>query len=64
MVALPCFGMNKEIKAINERYINAYVRVSPDAHLWRLTCVYGKLRGCLVCSQSLSKVATPHVRQV
>jgi hypothetical protein len=33
-----------EIKAINGRYIDAYVCVSPNEPQWHLTCVYGELR--------------------
>jgi hypothetical protein len=36
--------LNVEVQAINERYIDAYVRESPTAPLWRLTCVYGEPR--------------------
>jgi exonuclease III len=31
-----------EVKHVNERFIDAYVRVSPNAPLWRITCVYGE----------------------
>jgi hypothetical protein len=30
-----------EIQSINERVIDAYVCLSPNAPKWRLTCVYG-----------------------
>lgn len=33
-----------EIKAMNERYIDVYVRVSQDEPIWHLTCVYGEPR--------------------
>jgi hypothetical protein len=33
-----------EVKDINERFIDAYIRVSPDAPQWRLTCIYGEPR--------------------
>jgi hypothetical protein len=33
-----------EIQDINERYIDAYVRDSPNAPQWRITCVYGEPR--------------------
>jgi hypothetical protein len=33
-----------EIQAINEHYIDAYVRASPSSPQWRLTCVYGEPR--------------------
>jgi hypothetical protein len=33
-----------DIKAMNKNYIDAYVRVSQNAPLWRLTCVYGEPR--------------------
>jgi exonuclease III len=33
-----------EVQAMNNRYIDAYVRESPSAPQWRLTCVYGEPR--------------------
>jgi hypothetical protein len=33
-----------EIQSINERVIDAYVCLSPNAPKWRLTCVYGEPR--------------------
>jgi hypothetical protein len=33
-----------EVQSINARYIDAYVRLSPNAPQWRLTCVYGEPR--------------------
>lgn len=33
-----------EIKELNERYIDAYVSVSSEDPIWRLTCVYGEPR--------------------
>jgi hypothetical protein len=33
-----------EVKDINERFIDAYIHVSPDAPQWRLTCIYGEPR--------------------
>jgi hypothetical protein len=33
-----------EVQTINERYIDAYIRESPNAPQWRLTCVYGEPR--------------------
>jgi hypothetical protein len=33
-----------EVQEINERYIDAYVRESPNSPQWRLTCVYGEPR--------------------
>lgn len=36
--------LHVEIKDANERYIDAYVRLSDNAPLWRLTCVYGEPR--------------------
>lgn len=31
-----------DIKGMNERYIDAYVRLSPDAPIWHVTFVYGE----------------------
>jgi hypothetical protein len=31
-----------EVQIINERFIDAYVRDSPNAPQWRITCVYGE----------------------
>ena len=39
-----CDQIHVEIKEIKERYINAYIRLSDDAPLWHLTCVYGEPR--------------------
>jgi hypothetical protein len=36
--------MHVEIKDVNERYIDVYLRVSEGAPLWHLTCVYGESR--------------------
>jgi hypothetical protein len=36
--------LSVEVQKINERYIDAYVRDSPSAPQWRLTCVYGEPR--------------------
>jgi endonuclease/exonuclease/phosphatase family metal-dependent hydrolase len=33
-----------EVKDLNERYIDVYVRDSPSAPQWHLTCVYGEPR--------------------
>jgi endonuclease/exonuclease/phosphatase family metal-dependent hydrolase len=33
-----------EVQIINERFIDAYVRDSPTAPQWRITCVYGEPR--------------------
>jgi exonuclease III len=35
-------NVSVEIQSINERVIDAYVRLSPNAPRWRLTCVYGE----------------------
>lgn len=37
-------SVNVEIKALCERYIDAYVRLSPDGPLWHATFVYGEPR--------------------
>jgi exonuclease III len=36
--------LSVEVKHVNERFIDAYVRVSLIAPLWRITCVYGEPR--------------------
>lgn len=36
--------MYDDVKDMNERYIDVYVRVPPSALLWRLTYVYGEPR--------------------
>jgi hypothetical protein len=36
--------LSVEVKEINERYIDEYVRDSPSTPQWRLTCVYGEPR--------------------
>ena len=33
-----------DVQCVNERLIDAYVRESPNAPQWRLTCVYGEPR--------------------
>ena len=33
-----------DVQEVNERYIDAYVRVSDSDPLWHLTCVYGEPR--------------------
>jgi endonuclease/exonuclease/phosphatase family metal-dependent hydrolase len=33
-----------EVQSIDERYIDVYLRVSPSATQWHLTCVYGEPR--------------------
>jgi endonuclease/exonuclease/phosphatase family metal-dependent hydrolase len=37
-------SLDVKITTINERFIDAYIRVSPNAAEWRLTCVYGEPR--------------------
>jgi hypothetical protein len=32
-----------QVQLVNERVIDAYVRVSPTTPQWRITCVYGEL---------------------
>lgn len=39
-----CERIHVEIQEINERYIDAYIRLSDDDPLRRLTCVYGEPR--------------------
>jgi hypothetical protein len=33
-----------DVQSVNECFIDAYVRVSPNAPQWRLTCIYGEPR--------------------
>lgn len=37
-------SFNVEIKSVNDRFIDAYIRVSPTAPLWHISCVYGEPR--------------------
>lgn len=39
-----CDQMHVDVQTKNERYIDAYVRMSAQAPPWRLTCVYGEPR--------------------
>src|SRR4051794_1164383 len=39
-----CESLHVKIQSSNERYIDAYVRLSEHDYLWRLTCVYGEPR--------------------
>jgi hypothetical protein len=34
-------SMFVEIKDMNNFFIDAYIRMSPDEPMWRITCVYG-----------------------
>jgi hypothetical protein len=34
-------SMFVEIKDMNKNFIDAYIRMSPDEPMWRITCVYG-----------------------
>jgi hypothetical protein len=43
--------LHVEVKEINERYIDAYVRLAPNDPLWRLTCIYGE-----PCSENRSSM--------
>jgi hypothetical protein len=37
-------SMSVEIKDMNKNFIDAYVRLSPNEPLWRITCIYGAPR--------------------
>jgi hypothetical protein len=36
--------LSVDVQSINERYIDAYVRESPNSPQWRIICVYGEPR--------------------
>jgi hypothetical protein len=39
-----CDQLKVEVQSMCERYIDVHVRITEDAPMWRLTCVYGELR--------------------